>query len=135
MIPSDKFGRTPLHDAAAQGQAERVRQLIAAGALVDAQDHDGWTALHFAAQAQSEIVVQLLLTAGARIDVPDSHGNNALFRAVFSSRGDGTVIEMLLKAGADPYAKNKHDVSAFDLAQRIANYDLARFFQHLPPPQ
>jgi uncharacterized protein len=51
-----------------------------------------------------------------------------LFRAVFNSCGDGSVIELLLSAGADPNAPNDSDVTPIKLARTIANYDVAQFF-------
>ena len=99
---SDRFARTPLHYAAADGNPDQVAQLLASGADVNLQDRDGWAPLHFAAQARSEEVTRVLLAAGARADIQDIHGNTALFRAVFSSQGEGGVISLLRSFGADP---------------------------------
>jgi len=75
------------------------------------------------------MAVKLLIDAGAAIDPVDDHGNTPLSNAVFESRGDGQVIQMLLAAGADPHRKNSHGVSPASLAHTISNYDVAKFFR------
>lgn len=98
----------------------------------NAQDDDGWTPLHCAAQAKSANATEVLLASGAKVTLTDSFGNTALNRAVFCSRGDGSVIQLLRAAGSDPTTPNNHGVSAVKLARTIANYDVAQFFADLP---
>jgi ankyrin repeat protein len=128
----DKYGRTDLHYAARDGNAGRCVELIEAGADPSARDDDGWSALHFAAQANSADVVHALAFAGAEVDARDYSGNTPLFRAVFSSSGEGAVIVALRALGADPWVANNHGVSPISLARKIANYDVAQFFRDLP---
>jgi ankyrin repeat protein len=120
--------RTPLHHAAADAEPETVVQLIELGVDVNAQDSQGWSALHFAAQSLSTDCARLLLEAGANVNARDSFGNTPLSRAVFAYQGDGELIELLRKAGAEPSLKNNHGVSPVDLARSIANHDVAKFF-------
>jgi len=47
----DEYGRTPLHYAAAEGNAEDVVKYLKAGNNPNLQDDNGWSPLHFAAQA------------------------------------------------------------------------------------
>lgn len=131
MRKPDKQSRTPLHQAAASGDALEVQLLLKAGADVNAQDTNGWSPLHFAAQASSAGCTDALLRAGADTTLKDSFGNTALFRAVFSSRGEGDVIELLRAAGADPYATNLHGVSPLSLARSIANFNVSVYFADL----
>ena len=128
----DEYGRTPLHYAAADGHAEEVIRLLAVGANPNAQDDNGWSALHFAAQAVSPVVTEALLAAGANTELRDSFGNTALSKAVFESRGNGSVIQILRRAGADPHAANSSGVTPLSLARTIANYNVAQFFADLP---
>jgi ankyrin repeat protein len=128
----DRAGRTPLHYAAADGDTNRVRELLASGADSNAADGAGWTPLHFAAQQGAAEVISLLLGAGAVVDSRDSSGNTPLLRAVFESRGQGEVIRLLRQAGADPYVENKHGSSPLKLARTISNYDVGQFFGDLP---
>lgn len=128
----DDDGRTPLMAAVTTDgiSAAIVTSLIEAGASVNTPDKDQeWTALHFAAQAWRADLVDVLLEAGAKVDATDVFGNTALWRAVFNSQGRGEVIEKLLAAGADPDLKNRHGVSARELAGSIANHDVAKFFR------
>jgi uncharacterized protein len=124
----DQAGRTPLHYAAAEGHGDKVRRLLREGADPNAQDDNGWAPLHFAAQAVSADVAETLLHAGADPGLRDSYGNTPLHRAVFESRGDGSVIAVLRAAGADPQASNNSGVSPVALSRTIANYDVAQFF-------
>jgi len=128
----DEYGRTPLHYAAADGQVEEVIRLLSAGANPNAQDDNGWSALHFAAQAVSSGVTEMLLAGGAQTELKDSFGNTALSTAVFESRGNGSVIQLLRRAGADPHAANSSGVTPLSLARTIANYNVGHFFTDLP---
>jgi len=127
----DGYGRTPLHYAAGDSRSGEVAKLITAGADINAQDDNGWTPLHFAAQASCAECTSALLEAGANTALQDSFGNTALWRAVFESKGNGSVIQLLRKAGANPHVKNKHGVSPLAQARTIANYDIAQFFSDI----
>jgi ankyrin repeat protein len=124
----DEFRRSELHYAARDGDAEKARSELAAGADVNAADAHGWTPLHFAAQAQSASVVQLLLERGGNVHASDAHGNTALWRAVFAYKNDPATIDALRAAGADPLKANNHGVSPVSLARTIGNHDVAKFF-------
>ncbi len=128
----DEHGRTSLHYAASQGSAKKCADLLAGGANPNASDDSGWTPLHFAAQAQSAEVASLLLNAGAAIDARDRFGNTPLWRATMNSRGDGVVIALLRRAGADPYAQNDSGISPVGLARTISNFQIAQFYSDLP---
>ena len=97
----DEHGRTPLHYAALDGDAERVRQLLSGGADPDAQDNDGrWTPLHFACQGRHSAVVEILLRGGAQPNLTDKHGNGPLWTAVMNAKGEFEAVTLLLSAGA-----------------------------------
>jgi ankyrin repeat protein len=126
----DRAGRCELHNRALEGDLAGVLNRIAAGDSPCAADAQSWTPLHFAAQEQRAEVTETLLRAGAEVDARDAYGNTPLRRAVFTSRGQGQVIGHLLAAGADPDLANTAGVSPRQLAERIANYDVAQF---IPP--
>jgi ankyrin repeat protein len=121
----DRMGRSALHYAAAAGDFAGLRTALAAGGDPNAADSAGWRPLHFAAQAQSAQAAAVLQMNGALVDVVDSQGATPLWRAVFAYRGDPGVLFVLLDGGADPDLANAHGISARQLAERIANYDVA----------
>jgi ankyrin repeat protein len=127
----DRAGRTALHYAAGNADCKEVRRLLDLGMDVAAADDDGFTPLHFAAQSNATDVALILLDAGAPVDAPDAFGNTALSRAVFSCRGDGTLIQLLRARGSDPTIKNKRGVSPVKLAQTIANFNVRQFFSDI----
>ena len=128
----DRYGRVPLHYAAADGDTAEVSRLLAEGATPNIQDDNGWTPAHFAAQASSFECMSALLAAGADPALEDSYGNTVLWRAVFASKGEGKLIRALRAVGADPYAINKNGVSPLALAHTVANYDVRQYFSDLP---
>ncbi|MCF6442125.1 ankyrin repeat domain-containing protein [Pseudoalteromonas luteoviolacea] len=125
----DKDDRSELHYAALEGNAEKVRALIQSGALINRQCKQGWAALHCAAQTNCCATASLLLEAGADLELRDVFGNTPLWRATMSCKGDGSVIELLLCAGANPNAENKSGVSPVLLAKTIGNDNVAQFYE------
>ena len=105
-----------------------IASLFESGVDPNAADNLGFTPLHFAAQSQCAEVVLMLVEKGAEIDKKNSVGNTPLGLAIFNYRGDGEVIKILLKAGANPNLQNNAGVSPKTLAQRIGNYDVSKFF-------
>jgi len=127
----DRAGRSELHYAVVDRNLERMKELIRQGMNVNLADRDGWTPLHIAAQNNDAETARFLLDSGATIDPQDSYGNTPLFRAVFNSRGNGELIDLLRQRGADAGSKNKSGVSPVSLARTIGNYDIAQFFDDL----
>ena len=60
-----KDGMRVIHMACASGDLSRVKELVALGADVNAQDMDGWSPLHYACSIREMEVVMFLLSAGA----------------------------------------------------------------------
>ena len=96
----DVTGLAPLHDhlvAPLPGNNEYldfIRDLLIAGAFVDAQNVAGLTPLHVAAAAGSRNVVRLLITLGnARLDIRNADGLTAA--AVARRRGHVNVAKLI----------------------------------------
>ncbi len=88
-----------LRAAAREGDTERIGELLAAGAAVDAPNRYGATALFFAADRGHLEVVRRLVEAGAALDVSDRfYQMTALSRAAGS--GHREVVLLLLARGA-----------------------------------
>ena len=102
--PADPEETTPLHAAAAAGQAEVVRQLLTAGAALEAGDDRDRTPLHHAAQAGKEATVEVLLAAGAALEARDELDRTPLHFA--AQAGEAATVQVLLAAGADVAARD-----------------------------
>ncbi|KAG2427261.1 hypothetical protein HXX76_012457 [Chlamydomonas incerta] len=103
--PSDEgggAGQTPLHGAAREGNADRVRELLLLGARLDAADADGFTALHLASYQGHRKVAKALLKAGASVNAAAKSGFTPLHCA--SYHGHEEVVTMLLDANANANA-------------------------------
>ena len=103
-------GMTPLMLAAGMGYLELVKALIAAGADVHARDERGYTPLMQGTYNPDldrgfPEVVQALIAAGADIEAKIFYDIRPLMLA--AGAGEAGVVQVLLKAGADPKARNE----------------------------
>jgi ankyrin repeat protein len=98
--PLNRSQVTALHNAAAFGPVEIVRELLKAGAKVNARDSRGLTPLMFALAADNPSleIVQTLLQAGADANARDTSGETPLDWA--EKFGYPDVIAALNKSGA-----------------------------------
>jgi ankyrin repeat protein len=100
----------PLHDAARDGDLQKVRALIDEGAVIDAQSDRGETPLILATLAGQKEVVELLIEQGAATDGRNEGGFTPLHAAAYS--GDAAIAELLIAKGADINdAENKAGVT------------------------
>lgn len=117
----DSKGRTALHFAAERGQAAAIEYLAETTADLNATDNDGHTPLLISALRGQESAVDALCVAGADMscramsslcDEPDSFA--ALDIASF--HGNVSMMEMLLKHGADPNTRSRRNLTALHKA-------------------
>jgi hypothetical protein len=107
--------------AASDGDAEGVSVRVARDpALVRAADEDGATALHAACARGRADIVAALLAHGAPVNARDAGGATPLHHAV-QARGDaqGSIIGMLLTRRPDLTARNRHGLTALELAEAM----------------
>ena len=98
---TNRFGASPLAEAAALGSAALVEALLNAGADAKAlTTPDGETVLMTASRAGNEAAVKLLLDRGADVNAHESFkGQTALMYAAAESHT--AVVKLLLDHGAD----------------------------------
>mmetsp|Transcript_20594 Transcript_20594/g.43127 ORF Transcript_20594/g.43127 Transcript_20594/m.43127 type:complete len:331 (+) Transcript_20594:108-1100(+) len=96
----DNRGWTPLMCAASNGFVDTVKTLLDIGADCKAKNLEGRTALHVAAGKGMDKIVKMLLSKNSSIvNEKNERGWTPLFDAALHCHE--TVIEMLIKAGAD----------------------------------
>jgi len=107
---------TPVMLAAHTGDASKVRELVADGADLDAQDAYGWTALRYAVRANHEDCAAALIELGAKVDLASASGRTPLMSA--AGNGLSHMIRLLTKSGADRTLKNKEGQTAHAISLR-----------------
>lgn len=117
---ADNYGATPLHRAAEATNVAMVRALLALGVDTNTADLAGYTPLHYAVHNRASAlfrakddVIRLLLNAGANPNAAahrSSHGKGATPLILAASQAPTSVVEQLIRAGAD--------VNVIDAAKR-----------------
>lgn len=129
----DKKGKiSPLLMAAEKGHTKIARMLIQADANVNHQNSQGYTPLMWATFTANKDLVKMLLDAKANVNAIDAENNTALIWAVFANSGYD-IMEMLLKAGANPDIVSKKYGTALQLAQKKYDEKYAEAIQYLGP--
>ena len=90
---------TAWEGAVTQGEVETVRELLRAGADVNARDRHGQTALMLAAHRGYRDMVEILVEGGADLNVTAKYNLSALMLAI--TAGHVEVARVLARAGAD----------------------------------
>lgn len=118
--------------AGAEGYLEVVRAALAHGADVRSTNRFGGTALIPAAEHAHLEVIRVLLAAGTPVDHVNDLGWTALGEAVALGNGDRRhqdAVRMLLRAGADPGARDRFGRTVFQNADRLGFTEIARILR------
>ena len=116
---------TRIADAAEQGDLKAVRSLIQEKADVNGAQGDGSTALHWAAQKDNLEIAKVLLDAKAKVDATTRLGAaTPLFMAC--RNGDAAMIDLLIKAGANPNSVDEHGTTPLMMAAAAGNADAVK---------
>jgi len=132
-----EYGFTPLHFAAARGQADIVSFLLDHGANVNAKGDDGDTPLHWAAKVEFDPdegkhyipapydrkgkaeAARVLVARGANVNAQNTSNRSPLFQA---AHGNTALAKFLLETGANA---NATDVSGFNPLHEVGNAEIA----------
>ena len=113
--PTAKAPAISIHEAAANGNIEAVKQHIAAGTDVNVKNEFGWTPLYYAALYGHKEVAELLIAAGADVNVKNERPRG---RTPLHWANNKEIAELLIDAGADVNAKNHRGQTPLDWANR-----------------
>ncbi len=105
----DSLGRTALTEALLLGRLDNVDALLEAGADPSQAGRDGYTPLILASNAGNVGMIETLLSKGADPERATPAGVTVLHTACRSTAEDeplNQIVAALLKAGADPNAKD-----------------------------
>lgn len=118
-------GESRVAEAAMKGERDSVRTLLKQGVDVNAPQGDGMTALHWAAYKDDLEMAQMLVYAGAKAAA--SLRINAMTPLFFACQnGNAGMVELLLKAGADPNAALKNGATPLMYGSRAGDAQVVR---------
>lgn len=115
LCAQDKYGNTPLHNAAFYGSIKIIDLLIDSGAQVNQQNLYGDTPLHNAAFYGNIKAVISLIKNGAHVNQQNNFGYTPLHNAVICKNFE--IIKLLYEKKAALMIQNYNNQSPFDLLQ------------------
>ncbi len=116
---------SPVADAAMDNDPAAVRELLDAGAEVNAPRGDGMTALHWAAVHGNAEIARLLLEAGAEPEAATRLGAHRPLH-VASREGNAEIVALLVEAGADAGALTETGATPLHFAAAAGSVDAVR---------
>jgi N-acyl-D-amino-acid deacylase len=126
MLLLGNFPATPLLTAVFVRDAALTRALLNNGAAPDRPDDDGITPLAWAAIGAEPAIGRILIERGVDVNHVDRFGMTPLLYAASTDLGDSTMIELLLKNGANRNARTKEGLTAADLARKYGYEQLLK---------
>jgi ankyrin repeat protein len=122
------WNQTALGHAASRGDVRIVKLLLKHGANVHARVGEGATPLAEAAESarlkEADEIAALLLARDVPVSASNNRGETALHAA--ARNGNTKLIERLLKAGADPMAKDNSGWRPLELATSFGHRDAVK---------
>jgi ankyrin repeat protein len=104
--------------------------LLDAGMPVDYSDDNGFTLLDTAVVANRADAARLLISRGAKIDLADKQGMTPLLYAASIDFGDSTMLDLLVKSGADRKTRTPEGLTALELARKYDHRHLIASLEH-----
>lgn len=122
-LASGLASSAPIHDAARDGDAERVKTLLTSDPkLIEARTEDGNTPLHLAALEGHAAVARVLLEHGAQVNARGLRQETPLHMAMYY--GHREVAELLLDKRAEPNLQSATGETPLHVAARKGQRDL-----------
>lgn len=138
----DRYGWLAIHRAAANDRDQVIAVLVAAGSPLEARGTDAWTPLHLACVSGSARAAAALVECGADASAVAKGSNTPLHVAMvpvlekeFGELHDDSVrlvrsiIETLLRAGADPAAQDARGRTPASIARGKGAIELAELLE------
>jgi len=101
-----------------------LRALLEAGLSADFPDPAGVTLLHDAVISNRVDSARLLIAHGANVNAVDEKGMTPLLYAASIDFGDASMIDLLVKSGANKQARTKEGLTALELAHKYGHTQL-----------
>lgn len=120
----DKYGYTPILNAAAMGRLQAVESLISSGADVNRPGPFGFTPLHAAAQNGHREVVAVLLKAGSDVNSQNDDMDTAMHLALRAMHIE--IVNMLLRNGGSSRIPGFMQKDCVQCAKEFGLMDLAK---------
>lgn len=111
----DQCGAIPLHEAIRWNYTDFALELLSAGADPKFPDGGAEALIGSAFMCNPKLAGELL-KRGVPVDAANGRGGTALMEATAPRCKDGTMVQLLLDAGANPNAKTKNDFTALQAA-------------------
>lgn len=133
----DNPGATDPWDAAYRGSTRELRHWIQAGGDVNVRNESGYTLLDTAVgPGGGTALVKLLLSEGTDPNICPDGGRSPLVNA--AGWGDYKKVKLLVEAGADVNYRDSSGFSAYDVALRTSELEIADYLaarMDPPPPK
>jgi ankyrin repeat protein len=127
-LKDDRFGMSPLHDAAVDGHVEIARLLLQNGAEVNARSKYGFTPLHWAAIFGHVDILHLLVENDADLEAQDNDGERALHCAAYNGCLP-FIQELISRYHVDINARDNYEETALRWARAQNHSTVITFLQ------
>lgn len=110
----DTYGNTYLHLAAKKENTQHVKDLIQAGADINATNIRGFTPVHYASTKGTIEIIELLLNGGATVNTRTQAACTALHFGSWNRNIQ--IAKLLLARGADIHAQDSYGLTPLHIA-------------------